>query len=177
MKQHKSFKKSHKINISSMTILIFLLALSGCGNKDNQSNPPPTPSMANTKVVVQNGVRVVVDLMDKIQHDKMAAMMQMPQGHMANDQHMHHDMTGNHFFMITLIDAKTKKQIQNATVSLKLSGPDKKNIEQKTHIMQGKGMFHYAAGFDKLKSGTWNVQVDYAIADKKDSINASFQIK
>ncbi len=72
--------------------------------------------------------------------------------------------------IITLSNTEKKQIIKNATIEIEITGPDKKVSSKNVHVMEGGGMFHYAAGFNMKKQGIY--QVLASIDTGKKSITA-----
>ena len=103
------------------------------GNKHHMVSKPLS------KVVKVEGIQVAFDLMSMEQHKMMMKMMNTKERH-------NHD--SNHGLMLTILDQASMQPIKGAMVEVTMTENDGHTETKKAIIVEGQGMYHYAADFN-----------------------------
>lgn len=150
-----------KITISSLALTMVLGAsLPLYAANEAQAHEGHQHEMAKTQLKVVDGIQVAVDIQTMAEHMKMMKMM---------DMKMPHQHGLSHFVTVTLSDKKNKTLIKDASVKIKIFGPDKKTIGAESgtpmEVMAGKGMHHYAYGFNRGQKGMHSAILLFKVKD------------
>ncbi len=161
-----------KHKISYLAPALFLIMFSSCSKGDHQSHGGSHGTMgttqpANIKIVLVDNIQAAFELYDKAKHDAMEKDMKVKSTA---------DSTSDHFIVISLMNKTTNSVIKNGSIDVEVMSPDKSMAKKKAHVMEGQGMFHYAAGFQMKAPGKYLINAVITLDGKKFTAMADFSI-
>lgn len=121
-----------------------------------------------TKIVEEDKIKIVVDIMDHKAHEKMMEAMKMPMQHMKHNQ--------NHHIMITLIDKDSGKMIEKAKIQAFLIDANNKKQTLKIHDMHHENMHHFGSHLKLKHSTKYKLNLIITIDKKKIDKTVEFQL-
>ena len=135
---------------------------------DHSGHGHHSHSHGNTKIVVVDDIQVAFDLWDSAAHDEMMKKMNVK---------AHDHGASDHFIGLTIANKSEKKLVKGANVSVKVTGPDNKVQENPVHVMEGAGMYHYAAPATMTQKGEYTVSATVKAGDKQIQADTKFTIE
>ena len=124
-------------------------------------------STETTKIVNEDGLQFVFDLVTPAAHQEMMEAMDL-----AHEED--HSMHAEHkYVMLTVIDIESGgSTLTQGDVSFAITGPDGNPLETSSHVMSGMGMHHFAAHFEPSAAGNYSVRATLT-REGKDPVNAT----
>jgi hypothetical protein len=125
-----------------------------------------TSMKMDTKEVIVEGVKVVFQIMDNKEHKKMLKDMKMKE-----------DVeTGTtHNVTVALKDERTKKEITNAQINMKVVDP--KGKDQIKPLKYEEAMKSYDAYFNLPEKGKYQVMILFMVGEQKRTAGIYYEVK
>lgn len=120
----------------------------------------------DTKEVLVEGVRVVFQIMTNEEHKKMLVDMKSKEQPEAGTSHN---------IAVTLVDEKSRKEVMDAEVSMKVVDPAEKS--QIKTLKADAMMKYYNAYFNLSQKGKYQVLIVFKIGDKKSNAGIYYEVK
>lgn len=154
---------------AALTALFIGVATLACG----EAGPDTSLDTPTTRIRTIENIQAVFDLIPADAHRDMMEMM----GGAESISHEHALHVGSQYILLTLTDVGARgATITDADVQFAITGPDGKSLAEGGHVMSGKGMHHYAVGFDGKTSGTYQVQATITRGGKTVTQTVAFDI-
>jgi len=119
-----------------------------------------------SKEVSVEGTRVVFQIMENKAHKKMLEDMKKKEVP---------EKGTTHNIAVQLLDEKTRKEIMDARVNMKVVGPDAK--EQIKPLNADPAMKYYSAYFDLSRKGAYQVMILFKTGERTNSAGIEYAVK
>ncbi len=159
-------------SIIAVTVTLILSAVSvSCSGEDSKHDHGSmvgTHNTAKTKVVMlDDTLQAAFDVTTMKDHMDMMKKMGVS---------MDHSSSADHILTVTLMKKPENKVVKDADVKLTVTGPDGNSLTNNTEIMEGGGMFHYAAEFNASDKGDYKVKASVSNGGKTYEKEVSFNL-
>ncbi len=125
-----------------------------------------TGSKMETRTVLVEGVKVVIEIMDNAEHRKMLKEMKMKEDI---------EPATTHNITVTLKDGKTDKEITNAEIQMKVVDP--KGKDQIKTLKYEEHMKSYDAYFNLAQKGKYQVMILFKVGEQKRTAGIYYEVK
>ncbi|MCX8118470.1 MAG: hypothetical protein N3G78_11120 [Desulfobacterota bacterium] len=152
----------------NFSILIFLagLLVPWSGSMAQHGHGHGTGAKMETRTVVVEGVKVIFGIMENEEHRKMLKEMKRKEEVEAGTTHN---------ISVTLREAKTDKEISDATIQMKVIDP--KGKDQIKTLKYAAEMKSYDAYFNLKEKGRYQVLLLFRIGEKKGTAGIYYEVK
>ena len=156
-----------RLMMASLAVFFALAFLPSLSLAQHQHGAAKGEAMKmDTKEVLVEGVKVVFQIMTNEEHKKMLADMKMKEDVEAGTTHN---------IAVTLVDAKSNREVTNAEVNMKVIDPA--GNSQVKPLTADTMMKYYNAYFNLPQKGTYQVLIVFKIGDKKNSAGIYYEVK